>query len=178
MKVGLFLSDNQFVEGVLLDVKQDHLVVDVNQNVFYFALQHIQSLSKNAKDFPVSSEIVPYLDRNYLVDVLKALRYNWVTINSLSNKIHFGVLSRIYEDHIILINNEELLYIQKSYISNIYKGIYEINEQLQISQKNYQDSDTHKMMKHKNSRTLYKEEIKIVNTRSKFLFYKRSMLER
>ena len=89
MKIGLFLSDNQFIEGVLLDVKQDHIVVDVNQNIFYFALQHIQALSKNAKDFRVSSEIVHYVDKNYLIDVLKALRYNWVSINSLSDQCTF-----------------------------------------------------------------------------------------
>ena len=78
MEIGLFLSDNQFIEGVLLDVKQDHIVVDVNQNVFYFALQHIQALSKNAKDFRVSVKNCVLCRQNYLVDVLKALRYNWV----------------------------------------------------------------------------------------------------
>ena len=125
MKIGLFLSDNQFIEGVLLDVKQDHIVVDVNQNIFYFALQHIQFLSKNAKDFRVSSEIVHYVNKNYLVDVLKALRYNWVSINSLSDQVLFGVLSRISDDHVTVINNSELLYIPKSNISNINSNISE-----------------------------------------------------
>ncbi|MFJ7936755.1 hypothetical protein [Sporosarcina sp. NPDC096371] len=123
LKIGLFLSDNQFIEGVLLDVKQDHLVVDVNQNVFYFALPHIQTLSKNAKDFHVSSKVGPYLDRNYLVDVLIALRSNWIIINNLSDQKISGVLSGIFEDHIELINNTEILYISKSNISNIYSKI-------------------------------------------------------
>ena len=51
MEIGLFLSDNQFIKGVLLDVKQDHIVVDVNQNVFYFALQHIQVFQRMLKIF-------------------------------------------------------------------------------------------------------------------------------
>ena len=119
MKISLFVNDKHFIEGVLLDVKQDHIVVDVNQNVYYFALQHIQSLSKNAKDFSVSPEIVHYVNKNYLVDVLKALRYNWVSINTLSDQVLFGVLNTICDDHITVINNSELLYIPNSNLSTI-----------------------------------------------------------
>ena len=146
MKIGLFLSDNQFIEGVLLEVKQDHLVVNVNQNVFYFALQHIQALSKNAKDFRVSSEIVHYVDKSYLVDVLKALRYNWVSINSMSDQAHLGVLSRISDDHITVINNSELLYIPKSSVFTINSNISEdqiilINKQEQLEIQDCQIED-------------------------------------
>ncbi len=137
MEIGLFLSDNQFVEGVLLDVKQDHIVVDVNQNVFYYALQHIKALSKNAKNYHISSEIVHFVDENYLVDVLEALRYNWVSINSLSDQVLFGVLSKISDDHVTVINNSEILYIPKSNICNITSDIPEeqiilINTQQQL----------------------------------------------
>lgn len=120
MKIGLFLSNHQFVEGVLLAVKQDHLVFDVNQYVFYIARQHIQAFSKNAKDFCISSRIVPYLDRLCLTDILNVMKYSWVTINSSGKQTLFGVLSKISEDHITLINDAELLYIPKSYILTIY----------------------------------------------------------
>ena len=36
MKIGLFLSDNQFIEGILLDVKQDHIVVECESKRFLF----------------------------------------------------------------------------------------------------------------------------------------------
>ncbi|NYF24937.1 DUF2642 domain-containing protein [Sporosarcina sp. JAI121] len=123
MEIGLYLSDDQLIKGILLDVKQDHLVVEVDQNVFYFALQHIRALSKNAKDFYVSPKNTPYLDRNYLVDVLNALKYNWVYVNSVGNQVFFGVLSGIFENYITVICNTEQLYIQKSIISNIYSTI-------------------------------------------------------
>ena len=144
MEIGLFLSDNQFIKGVLLDVKQDHIVVDVNQNIFYFALQHIQVVSNNAKNFRVPAEIVYYVDKNYLMDVLKALRYNWVSINGLSDQAFFGVLSRIYDDHVTLINNAELLYIPKSCIANINSNLSEeqiilLNSQQQLEIQNCQN---------------------------------------
>ena len=53
------------------------------------------------------------------------LKYNWVTINSLSDQELFGVLSNIFEDSIIVINHQELHYIAKSHISNIHEGISE-----------------------------------------------------
>lgn len=129
MKVGLYLRNSKFVEGILLDVKQDHLAVDVNGNVFYFAFEHIGAISKNAKDYSVYPETDSY-PSNDLTDVLKVLKYNWVTINSLSNQALFGVLTSIVEDHIILINNQDLYYVPKSYISSIHKGIskMEINK--------------------------------------------------
>lgn len=125
MKVGLFLRENQFIEGILLDVKQDHVILNVNQNICYFALQHIQAISNNAKDWRIHPQITSYLDRNYLADVLMAFRYNWVTINGWSNQEAHGVLSRITENHIMLINNEELINIPKSYISTIFSRITE-----------------------------------------------------
>ncbi|MFJ9463645.1 hypothetical protein [Viridibacillus arvi] len=131
-KIGFYLNCNQFVKGTLLEVKQDHLVVDVNDIVHYFSLHQIHALSKNATDIRISSQILPYLDRDHLTDVLKDLKYSWVTINSLSNQLFVGLLSKITDDHIILIRNGEQLYIQNSFISNIYKGNYKIEEVAQI----------------------------------------------
>lgn len=124
-KIGLFLSGNQFIEGMLLDVKQDHLVVDTDQKVMYVALQHIKALSKNAKDVQIVPGKVPYLNRNHLVDIWKALRYNWVTINSLSHQKIFGVLSKVSEEYIIVIHNDEILYIPNAHIANMYSEMAE-----------------------------------------------------
>ncbi|MGE7922689.1 hypothetical protein ACQKND_05860, partial [Viridibacillus arvi] len=131
-KIGFYLNCNQFVKGTLLEVKQDHLVVDVNDIVHYFSLHQIHALSKNATDIRISSRILPYLDGDHLTDVLKDLKYSWVTINSLSNQLFVGLLSKIADDHIILIRNGEQLYIQNSFISNIYKGNNKIEEVAQI----------------------------------------------
>ncbi|MFF3102604.1 hypothetical protein, partial [Viridibacillus arvi] len=131
-KIGLYLNCNQFIKGTLLEVKQDHLVVDVNDIVHYFSLHQIHVLSKNATDIRNNSKTIPYFDRDLLNDVLKDLKYSWVTINSLSKQFFVGLLSKIADDHIILISNGEQLYIQNSFISNIYKGNYKIEEVAQI----------------------------------------------
>ena len=70
-----------------------------------------------------------YLDRKHLTDLFDALKYNWVTINQFCNQTFNGLLSNISDDHIMLINDTEILIIHKSFISNIYKGTYEPKEQ-------------------------------------------------
>ncbi len=127
--VGFYLNDNQFIEGTLIDVKNDHLIVKVNEDIFYFPLSQVHALSKNAKDFRVSPQDVNYLDKNNLIDILQELKYNWITINCLSNQSFAGLLSRIGEDHIVLVNNSEQLFVQSSFITDIYKGKYESTEQ-------------------------------------------------
>ena len=49
MKIGLYLENSQYIEGILLDVKQNHIAVDVGGKVCYFTIAHIQALSNNAK---------------------------------------------------------------------------------------------------------------------------------
>ena len=128
-KVNILLKNEQFIEVILLDVKLDHIIVDMDDHIFYIAISHIQTLSKNAKDTHITEKFVPYLDRKHLADLFDVLKYNWVTINGLGRKIFNGLLSNLSDDHIMLINDTELLIIHKSFISNIYKGIYEPKEQ-------------------------------------------------
>ena len=128
-KINILLKNEQFTEVILLDVKLDHIIVDMDDCIFYIAISHIQTLSKNAKDPHITEKIVPYLDKKHLSDLFDALKYNWVTINGLSNGTFNGLLSNISDDHIMLINDTEILVIHKSFISNIYNGIYEPKEQ-------------------------------------------------
>lgn len=123
MKITLFLNENQLVEGILLNFKQDHIIFEVDKDVYYIALKHIQAISKNAKDYHIYSKVVPYLDSNYFTNILKEMKYNWVNINSLSNRALIGVLTQISRDCIVLINDKEVTFVKKSNISSIYKVI-------------------------------------------------------
>lgn len=110
----------------------------MNQKIVYLAIHQIQALSKNAKDQSIAKEFSPHLVRNDLMDVLIALRYHWVTLNNFSNPTLFGILSSIFEDHIILINNKDLLYIPISHITDISSKIsksdhYFLNKKEQLT---------------------------------------------
>jgi len=123
--IGLYLTKNQFVEGILLDIQKNHVVLEVNEKIIYIAINQIHAISKNTKELRLAKEITPHLVRNDLTDVLIALRYHWVTLNNFGNPTLFGILSSIFEDHIILINNKELLYAPITHITDISSEITE-----------------------------------------------------
>ncbi|WP_427138422.1 hypothetical protein [Psychrobacillus psychrodurans] len=136
--IGLFLTKNQFVEGILLDIQNNHIVLEVERSIVYIEIHQIQALSKSTKDLRIAKESSPHLVRNDLIDVLIALRYHWVTINKFSNPTLVGVLSSIFEDYIILINNKELLYIPISHVTDISCNIsksdyYFLNKREQLN---------------------------------------------
>ncbi|PLT35302.1 hypothetical protein [Bacillus sp. V5-8f] len=141
-KIGLFINNGQFVEGILVDAKIDHLVVNLNSVVHYFALNQIQALSKNARYFKPKAEDIPHQNKTLFTDVLTGLRYHWVTINSLDNQMFTGLLSKITGDHVMLIKDGEQLYIQRSFISNIIDGIYEPKKEQSHSKTTEQPHDS------------------------------------
>ena len=51
------------------------------------------------------------------------MKDHWVVINGFSTQVFSGVLSQILKDHIMLINNQELLYMEKTFITYIYSNI-------------------------------------------------------
>lgn len=122
-KIGLFLNDKQFIEGTLVEEKEDHLIVEVNQQICYIPLQYIHVITKNLKEFALPTTHKPYIDKNKFVDVLEAVKDHWVVINGFSTQVFSGVLSQILKDHIMLINNQELLYMEKTFITYIYSNI-------------------------------------------------------
>ncbi|MDN4492746.1 DUF2642 domain-containing protein [Ureibacillus aquaedulcis] len=123
--VRLFFSDNQFIEGTLIAVKEDHLVVDANERIFYIALKQLYGISKNAKDNRVARQIPAFIDKNHLTDVLNSMKYNIITINGMYDKLFEGLLISISEDCIMLVNRDELHFINYSSIFNVFDGIYE-----------------------------------------------------
>ena len=122
-KIGLFLNDKQFIEGTLLEEKEDHLIVEVNEQICYIPLQYIHVITKNLIEFALPTTHKPYIDKNKFADVLEAVKDHWVVINGFSTQVFSGVLSQTFKDHIMLINNQELLYMDKTVITYIYSNI-------------------------------------------------------
>ncbi|HWK23181.1 MAG TPA: DUF2642 domain-containing protein [Ureibacillus sp.] len=124
-EVRFFFNDNQYIEGTLLEVKEDHLVVDVNEKVFYIALKQVYGISQDVKDNRVLKQIPPFIDKKHLTDVLNTMKYNIVTINGMYNKLLEGLLISISEDCIMLVNHDEIHLVSYSSIFNVCNGIYE-----------------------------------------------------
>lgn len=144
-KIVVFLQDDQYIEGILIAVKEDHLVVKMKDIIFYFALNQIHALSKNAKEFRISTVRTPFVNKNNLTDVIETFKYKWVTINTLMKRSFVGLLSKVAEDHILLITAGDVLYVQKSFIASIYEGNYEItNQQATIENKKVDDNSQEK----------------------------------
>ncbi|GIO28088.1 hypothetical protein [Ornithinibacillus bavariensis] len=120
--IGLFLKNDNYIEGVLLDVNEDYLIIAILDKIHYLTINHIIALSKNSRDYDLKGDRSTYLHAWSLDSVLEALKYSWVTINILSGKGTSGVLTDILSNYIVLVNNSKQLYFQKSCISDIYEG--------------------------------------------------------
>ncbi|MEC2159378.1 hypothetical protein [Virgibacillus halodenitrificans] len=128
-QIGAFLNNGQFVDGLLIAVKKDHITVNTQNRNLYILNNQIHAISKNTKDNRVSNESIHCLDESGIIGILRALKNKWITVNSLNNQTFVGLLTVIGEDHIILINGEKILYIQKTSITNLCKGTYYFQNQ-------------------------------------------------
>lgn len=141
LQVGIFLIDNQYVEGTLLNVQLDYLIVEVKQNNFYFPIDQIKALRKNAKDSTLlqsSSQEVIHFEKRLFKDVLEDLRFHWVTINSFTKPIYAGILSIISDDYILLSDGKSQFFVPKFNISTVFNGHFE-NEENQTANNDQKD---------------------------------------
>lgn len=120
-KIGIFLHHNQFAEGVLLAIKQDHLVVQIDGEIYYFTVEHIPAFTGNINHAQTSQKEVILYHSNDLTGVLTHLQNKWVTINRFSDQVFSGILSSIQEDYIVVTNDQALHYIAISSIANIHQ---------------------------------------------------------
>lgn len=123
-KVRFILKDGQFIEGVLVAVKQDHLVVNLEEYNFYVVMEKVSEITINAKHSQIIKQTPQYIDRNSFKDVLHSMKYNYVTINGLSKELFDGLLIAILNDCIVVVKNAEIHFINYSNILNIIDGEY------------------------------------------------------
>ncbi|MED3662877.1 DUF2642 domain-containing protein [Ureibacillus sp. FSL K6-8385] len=125
-EIGLFLDENHSVQGTLLSVQKDHLIVKVKENILYFPINQIKALSRNIKETVITNQETNHakVDRINLEEILKSMYLQWITVNSFNKQNFSGVLSEISKDYIVLINGDKEYLILKSQITNI------LNEQV------------------------------------------------
>jgi spore coat protein B len=117
--------------GQVLDLQQDYLVLlNEQEGVIYYKTDHIKSLSSDAKDYsdltpPVEGYVIPtYIKADSFNAVLGSMKHRWVKINRGGPESVEGLLTEIYDDYILLTNNNELVSVFNFHIRSIsYKAV-------------------------------------------------------
>ncbi len=124
-RIGVYVNNGPYIEGRLIGVKNDHIIVRIGLDVLYFDIRKIHAVVNNARYAKPIVDQSSHVDKALFEDILVGFKYRLVTINGLSNQVFSGLLSKVTEDHVVLINKEDYYFIQKSMIANITEGIIE-----------------------------------------------------
>ncbi|WP_230162355.1 DUF2642 domain-containing protein, partial [Peribacillus simplex] len=119
------ISDDKTVHnGVVLDVKSDFIVIQMNPNKqCYYNLNQVYAISKNTKEFQVQIHDHEPTQKQSFTKLINELKGHWVTVNRDNNLSFDGFLSTVTNNYIVLLNNDKQLYVQLSNILYIFKGV-------------------------------------------------------
>lgn len=113
----------------MVEAKKDYLILQTAEEQYiYHHLAQIKSVSKNAKDVQANKIEKDYLQAEKLHEILEQCKYSWITVSCCNDQFVTGLLSRVFEDHLILINGEEKIIVQNACITNIFPGVRELTD--------------------------------------------------
>ncbi|PIC63573.1 hypothetical protein CSV79_11005 [Sporosarcina sp. P13] len=137
-KISVLLSSDEPIEGILISLHQDYILLKVDEFVLYIMLPSIVSITKNTKEMRVTPEVECYRSPQFFSNVLLDLHDKWVTLNEFSEQPVHGVLSEVKESYVLLIDKEELLIIPITSIQTLRIGSVQLEEPMksQIEQSN------------------------------------------
>ncbi|MFS0667709.1 DUF2642 domain-containing protein [Peribacillus frigoritolerans] len=122
--VSIISDDKTVHDGVVLDVKSDFIVIQMNPDKpCYFNLNQVYALSKSTKEFQVQILDQETTQKQSFTELINELKGNWVTVKRDNNLTFDGFLSTVTNNYIVLINKDKQLYVQLSNILYIFKGI-------------------------------------------------------
>ncbi|MFS0784242.1 hypothetical protein [Bacillus sp. 1P06AnD] len=112
--------------GQVLSVQKDFLVLyNEKEGVIYYKTDHIKSVSVDAKDYsdltPPTDDFVPpsFIQTDCFTSVLDNMKHRWVKINRGGPESVEGLLTEIFDDHLLLIINNELASVFNFHIRSI-----------------------------------------------------------
>ncbi|UYY98162.1 YuzF family protein [Peribacillus frigoritolerans] len=122
--VSIISDDKTVHDGVVLDVKSDFIVIQMNPDKpCYFNLNQVYALSKNTKEFQAQMIDHEPTQKQSFTELINELKGNWVTVKRDNNLTFDGFLSTVTNNYIVLINKDKQLYVQLSNILYIFNGI-------------------------------------------------------
>jgi spore coat protein B len=131
-------------QGSLMAAKDDHLVLLTDEQYLYFQTHHVKSITIDttmidaidAIDAPVvqpDNRIPKCLDVDRFRDVLEKMIYRSVEINVGGPDAVKGVLTQVFDDHVDLVCNHEIVKVATFHIRNIG---YDLSNQAKTSNNN------------------------------------------
>lgn len=122
--VSIISDDKTVHDGVVLDVKSDFIVIQMNPDKpCYFNLNQVYALSKNTKEFQAQILDHEPTQKQSFTELINELKGHWVTVKRDNNLTFDGFLSTVTNNYIVLINKDKQLYVQLSNILYIFNGI-------------------------------------------------------
>ncbi|UXH43132.1 hypothetical protein N5C46_15725 [Rossellomorea vietnamensis] len=122
-QINIVLNDGTKLSGQLAEVSMDYLTVYSSENeTLYYPISQIQAVTKNSKYVEALPVMDDHLKGEKMADVLSQSLLSWVTINGSGKASYSGILSAVEEDHIILTQGKDRVYLKHASVLNIYDG--------------------------------------------------------
>ena len=122
-QINIVLNDGTKLSGQLAEVSTDYLTVYSSENeTLYYPISQIQAVTKNSKDVEALPVTDDHLKGEKMSDVLSQSLLSWVTINGSGKASYSGILSAVEEDHLVLTQGKDRVYLKHASVLNIYDG--------------------------------------------------------
>lgn len=106
--------------GELLTVRTDYLAINTEQDgVVYYQLRHVRGVAVNTEATPRTSERSAYYDDPQFIEVVRRLKHKKVKINRGGPESVQGVVSNIFDNHLELTTNNEVVFLSIFHIKSI-----------------------------------------------------------
>ncbi|MEO4053040.1 hypothetical protein [Solibacillus sp. CAU 1738] len=114
--------------GMLLAAEDDYITMLTEKDgVVYYQAKHIKSITNDSKggmkfNIEVPTDFTFHQGETFKC-VLENLRYHWISVNRGGPEKLEGVLDEVTDDYLIIILNEEIIYVAMYHIKSISYGL-------------------------------------------------------
>ncbi|NOU98147.1 hypothetical protein GC093_33690 [Paenibacillus sp. LMG 31456] len=110
-------------KGWLVTVKDDHLVLQTDEQYLYYQTKHVKSITVDSTEpleatVPYDKKLV-YWDAISFNDILEKMIFRRVQINQGGPESINGILSRLFENHVDLVQGHEVIKVATPHIKNV-----------------------------------------------------------
>ncbi|MCM3129127.1 hypothetical protein ACFQ3J_08200 [Paenibacillus provencensis] len=108
------------IEGTLMDVRYDHMVINTKNGLVYVKDSHIKSITDTGRTSGVARNLATPIFANTFLGVMEALRFQQIQINRGGPEKLEGVLADANQNQLILtMKNQEIVRIPLYHIKSV-----------------------------------------------------------